>query len=296
MADFFISEISGGQVPYNSELFRELRGVRAGELERATLEGTAAALELEALQNEATTRSSDAVVIDRLSSSDASEIVSDPGPGAIGLAGAQHARTEGTSSESRSSKVESTPPTAVREVQEVQPPPRLDVRPDNEQETIKPGKSAAAMYADESQSERRPVALAEDIMSTPVRTLQSSESLEQAWEMLSKYRYRHVPVVSEDGKLVGMLSDRNLLRRVREEYVKGSALESTRALLVGDIMVSNILTARPKTSIRQVSQVLFKERIGAMPIVDENEQMVGFLTRSDVLRSVVNRAPLELWS
>ena len=40
---------------------------------------------------------------------------------------------------------------------------------------------------------------------------------------------------------------------------------------------------------------MFKERIGAMPIVDDQGTLVGILTRSDILRVLVNKAPLQLW-
>ena len=51
----------------------------------------------------------------------------------------------------------------------------------------------------------------------------------------------------------------------------------------------------PETEIRLIADVLIKERIGAMPIVDEKEKLVGIVTRSDILRTVV-KAPLELWT
>ena len=65
---------------------------------------------------------------------------------------------------------------------------------------------------------------------------------------------------------------------------------------VASIMKTNVLTARPATEIRSVANVMFKQRIGAMPIVDEGGKLVGILTRSDILKAVINRAPLELWT
>jgi acetoin utilization protein AcuB len=56
-----------------------------------------------------------------------------------------------------------------------------------------------------------------------------------------------------------------------------------------------VLTAHPDTSIRDIARVFFEERIGAVPIVDRGETLVGIVTRSDILRTILNSAPLELW-
>jgi acetoin utilization protein AcuB len=59
-------------------------------------------------------------------------------------------------------------------------------------------------------------------------------------------------------------------------------------------MTSQVLTAHPDTSIRDIARVFFEERIGAVPIVDRGETLVGIVTRSNILRTILNSAPLEL--
>ena len=57
-----------------------------------------------------------------------------------------------------------------------------------------------------------------------------------------------------------------------------------------------MLSAHPDTEIRLIARTMFEQKIGAMPILsEEDDSMVGILTRSDILRTVVNRAPFELW-
>jgi len=60
-------------------------------------------------------------------------------------------------------------------------------------------------------------------------------------------------------------------------------------------MTDRVLTAHPDTEIRTIARVLFEERIGAMPIVNEAGLPKGILTRSDILRTVMNQVPFELW-
>ena len=60
-------------------------------------------------------------------------------------------------------------------------------------------------------------------------------------------------------------------------------------------MTDQVLTAHPDTEIRTIARVMFEERIGAMPIVSEAGTPVGIITRSDILRTVMNKVPFELW-
>ncbi len=138
-------------------------------------------------------------------------------------------------------------------------------------------------------AEREPAIVASQIMSSPLVTLHPSASLREAWELIREKRFRHVPVVSAEGKPVGILSDRDLL-------VEASNLEHLGLRRVDQVMATHVLTALPQTAIREIARTLLEERIGAMPIVSEHEELVGIVTRSDILRTVVNQAPLELWT
>jgi len=66
-------------------------------------------------------------------------------------------------------------------------------------------------------------------------------------------------------------------------------------LSIEPLYLKKVLTATPETQIREIARVLIEQRKGVMPIVDANAHMVGIITRSDILRTIVNQAPLELW-
>lgn len=132
---------------------------------------------------------------------------------------------------------------------------------------------------------KREVLRAAQIMSFPVVTLYPDDTLEFAWELFQKHRFRHILVVSHDGKLVGILSDRDMLRCQLDRKTS----------LVEEIMSINILSASRDTSVREIARAMFRERIGCMPIVDREGNVVGILTRSDVLRAIMNVSTLEFW-
>lgn len=140
---------------------------------------------------------------------------------------------------------------------------------------------------------RKPALRAQDIMSTPVTAIRPEASLADAWALMKARGFRHIPVVSAANLLAGILSDRDLLRFANVlERGEPASLPGT----VRDIMTPKVLTATATTEIREIARVMAQEKIGAMPILDETNRPIGMLTVTDILRAVVNRAPLELWS
>jgi len=134
--------------------------------------------------------------------------------------------------------------------------------------------------------DRHTAVIAADIMSSPVFTILSNTSLTEVKSIFREHKFRHIPIVSQTNKLVGIISDRDFFGRK-------SDLD---AVIVGDLMVTNILTARPETEIRDIAEVMIGHEIGCLPILDEVGTIVGIVTRGDILRAIVNHAPVEMWT
>ena len=133
-----------------------------------------------------------------------------------------------------------------------------------------------------STPERRPARKAADLMAQPVTTLPEEATVDEARRLFVARRFRHVPVVGPDGQLVGILSDRDLLPAPNG------------GLAVSELMSSPVWTAAPESPLREVASLMFDRRVGALPILDEGA-LVGILTRSDILRSLLVEPPLDLW-
>ena len=142
---------------------------------------------------------------------------------------------------------------------------------------------------------REPAILAKQILKSPAVSLLTNSSLAEAWELFKSRRFRHIPVLSLTGKLIGILSDRDLLQNLDRIHQNENAEGFSSNFQVGDVMTTPVLTAHPDTEIREIARVLFDERIGAMPIMDDEGALVGIVTRSDILRTVRNQVPFELW-
>ena len=150
----------------------------------------------------------------------------------------------------------------------------------------------AAQYQEiAEQHERQRAVTAADIMHHPVISISSITLIDEAWALFARHRIHHLPVI-DGGGLVGMVSDRDLLRAAlnRGEHVA--------SLQIGEIMSQPVITVAPDTEIRLLAEVMVRQRIGVLPVVvdiAEIETVVGVITRSDLLRLMVDRGPLELW-
>lgn len=150
---------------------------------------------------------------------------------------------------------------------------------------------ALSSYLDKDNQQRLQVYQASHIMSSPVFTLPMSTKFAQAWQLFKQKEFRHVIVVDKNQKVVGILSDRDMLKLSGSSNVNGRINHQT----IGKLMVTPVLMASPTTRIQDICQAMFSRRIGALPIVDNSDRLLGIITRSDILHAMIKHGPLELW-
>ncbi|NRB38512.1 MAG: CBS domain-containing protein [Pseudomonadales bacterium] len=124
-------------------------------------------------------------------------------------------------------------------------------------------------------------------MSSPVFSTGPNTSIQQLFEWFQQKRYRHIPIVDSAAHLIGIVSDRDALRQLSSVKEADS--------LVKDFMINKVLTCTVDTDVSELAKTLLEQHIGALPVVDERGLLVGIITRSDVLRVVLNRLSTELW-
>jgi acetoin utilization protein AcuB len=127
-----------------------------------------------------------------------------------------------------------------------------------------------------------------EIMSEDIDTLQETDTLDEAKRKFRTKRYRHIPIINSSDRLVGVFSDRDMLRVIADEIPLPS--------LIRNHMVAKILTADPDTEIREAAHVMISEKIGCLPVVNKEHHILGMITRSDILKSIARKPPLELFA
>lgn len=159
---------------------------------------------------------------------------------------------------------------------------------------------ALAAYAEVRRTEapRQPLTKVQSIMSATVVTVPDSFNVEQAWALLGEHGIGQAPVVSQARVLVGLLARAELMRADRLPQADSHPLV-WRALLaqpVVDVMWTPVPSVAQDTDIRRVARVLLDTGLPGLPVVDDEGQVIGFVSRSDILRAVVADPPLDLWT
>lgn len=154
------------------------------------------------------------------------------------------------------------------------------------------GHSAAKAYQETHDLDRGPLYQAAQIMRRPVVAVGEQDAVESAWRLLRDRRIHQAPVLDANRHLVGIVSERDLLTAINiDERGRLDVLDRQ----VGDVMTSPVVAALPETDIRRIAQVMLQHGVDGVPVVNEAEALIGFISRSDILRAVVTDPPLSLW-
>ena len=124
--------------------------------------------------------------------------------------------------------------------------------------------------------------ICEHWMTTKVRTVAPTDSVEHARDCLKRYRINQVPVVAR-GKLLGIVTDRD----IRSSLGRGRATVSHQR--VQSVMSRPAIALGSHSTLLNAADVMRQSRIGAVPIV-RGETLVGIVTRSDILDAFVGFA------
>jgi len=125
-----------------------------------------------------------------------------------------------------------------------------------------------------------------DLMSTEVRTLGRNDSLKLADDVLRLERIRHLPVLDDEGVVVGILSQRDLFRSALARalgYGEHAQERLLSQLAVKDVMTTDPTTVTPDTSLTEAARAMIDAKIGSLPVL-EGGKLRGILTEADFVR------------
>lgn len=145
-----------------------------------------------------------------------------------------------------------------------------------------------------------------DVMVTPVITVKPSTTVKQAAELFLARKISATPVVDSEQKLVGIVSEGDLLHRVeagterhRSWWLEGFIANDTLAAeyvkahgrKVSDVMTRKVITSSPQTPLHEVATLMEKNAIKRVPIL-ETGQLVGIVSRANLIQAVATARKL----
>lgn len=151
----------------------------------------------------------------------------------------------------------------------------------------------AYQKAIQTENYSEPVFHASEIMSSPVMSIAPGMSAADAWKSFEASGVRHMPVLSAEGTIIGIVSDRDLLKQL---IITNGNKEDARETVIRDIMATRVIVTGPTTDIRRIAKAMMDHHIGTMPIVDDDGLPIGIITRSDILHAIINHPQIRLWA
>ncbi|MGD9554441.1 MAG: HPP family protein [Arcobacteraceae bacterium] len=138
-----------------------------------------------------------------------------------------------------------------------------------------------------------PVYHVKDIMSKEVITIDMNASLKEAYALLKEEGIGQIPITSYGKKIVGLLSQKFILNLLMED------LENYENILnkkIEDLFLPDMITTDPISDIRRVAKVMVDFKLEAIPVVDEEDILLGIISKTDLIKAISQLPKLQLWS
>ncbi|REC95454.1 CBS domain-containing protein [Kushneria indalinina] len=129
-----------------------------------------------------------------------------------------------------------------------------------------------------------------DIMSRNIVTLRLEQTLHDGNELMREHRIRHLPVLDEQGHLVGLLDQKVVLKealRIADNFGSRRLSHHLGQISLNDVISREVLTLSIDTPLVEAGQKFLAHRQGALPVLDAEGRLVGILSSVDFVRLAV---------
>ncbi len=133
----------------------------------------------------------------------------------------------------------------------------------------------------------------EELMTRNPHTLVSDDTLMDAKKLMQEKEIRHIPVVSAEGKLLGIVTHRDILA-AQESSLNDidNCSDITLATPLKDVMHTNIMTVVPQAGLRESATYMQKHKVGCLPVV-QDKKLVGIITDTDFVTIAIHLLELQ---
>jgi len=133
-------------------------------------------------------------------------------------------------------------------------------------------------------------ATVKDLMTTEVVAVRRETTFKEMAAVLRQYRVSALPVIDDAGRVIGVVSEADLLAKealadpgVMAEVLQRQDVRKAEGLTAGDLMTHPAVTASPEDPVEQAARMMHFMRVKRLPVVNSGGQLIGIVSRSDVL-------------
>lgn len=127
----------------------------------------------------------------------------------------------------------------------------------------------------------------ECIMSTDLVTLPPSSTVADARSLMQEHRIHHLPIVTDDETLVGLVSLTDVLMATDSKLRSDDARIHAADIAISEVMVTEVATVDERASLRQAALFLEQHKIGCLPVVSDGK-LRGIITDTDFVGVAIN--------
>ena len=132
-----------------------------------------------------------------------------------------------------------------------------------------------------------------DIMTKDCIYIDSKSTIQDAYDVLKEFKIGQLPIVTFGKKILGMIDKKMILNLLMDDLDNTSNVLLRR---IEDIYLPQLITADPNTDIRNVAKVMIDFKLHAVPIVAQNDTLIGIVSKTDIIKAVSHIQQFQLWS
>ena len=148
--------------------------------------------------------------------------------------------------------------------------------------------------------------LVKDVMTTDVITVSIGDSVETCAKLLQEHNISGLPVLDEAGRVAGVVTEGDLIRRASRVKAPGyleilggliylgspkkfvEDLQRAMSLEAGQLMSKDVVFISPEDTVEKAATLMVEKRISRLPVVDEQQKLIGIVSRRDIMGSLYN--------
>lgn len=140
---------------------------------------------------------------------------------------------------------------------------------------------------------REPIYEVGQLMRKKVITVFQDATVQECYDLMNKNNIKQIPVITQKEEIIGLITQKVILDALINDlnYVNHTAKKA-----VIDIITEEVITSDPISDIRRIAKVMVDFNLNAMPIVSQDDKILGMVSRTDIIRAVASIPPLRLWA
>ena len=138
-----------------------------------------------------------------------------------------------------------------------------------------------------------PVYHVQDIMTKDCVTMDVNSTIQEAYNILKEKDFSQLPVVSLEKKILGLINKKIILNLIMDDIENS---ENIILKKIDDIYLPELITVDPVSDIRRVAKVMIDFKLDAIPVVNEEDILLGIVSKTNIIKAISSLPRLQLWS